>query len=320
MTLTVIIPVYQVEDTVGRCLESILAQEYDDMEIIAVNDGSTDKSRDICQQFADKDNRIKIIDKENGGLSSARNAALEIATGEYVTFADSDDEVETGTYGKLMGIIAKNPDIDLLEYPFLRHLPNGTVSTMPFDNKKYKDMLFYFLECKAYNHSYAWNKIYRRSFFNDIRYPEGRVFEDVHTLPRILDKDPVVMTTKEGLYKYHSNPKGITRNAGSKELTWLLESNMILLKRMIGDDNKIIEEITNDENLINRFYEYYAHVMNIQLDVYDKTKNIIIPDLPITVETKNLDLPKFTKVKLNIKEKTGLKTLCKIHKMIRHPW
>jgi len=109
MTLTVIIPVYQVEDTVGRCLESILAQEYDDMEIIAVNDGSPDNSRDICQQFADKDNRIKIIDKENGGLSSARNAALEIAKGEYVTFADSDDEVEPGTYGKLMGIIAKNP-------------------------------------------------------------------------------------------------------------------------------------------------------------------------------------------------------------------
>ena len=114
MKLSIIIPVYCVENTLDRCLESIVSQSYADFEIILVDDGSPDRSPALCDAWAEKDPRIHVIHKENGGLSDARNAGIEMAQGEYLTFIDSDDYIEAGTLASVMDAVADN---DIVEYP-----------------------------------------------------------------------------------------------------------------------------------------------------------------------------------------------------------
>ena len=116
MKLSVIIPVYNVADTLDRCLRSISEQSFRDMQIILVNDASTDGSDEICERWRNDDHRIQVIShKENLGLSEARNSGISKAKGEYITFVDSDDEVERSTYKKLFEILNVHPDYDILE-------------------------------------------------------------------------------------------------------------------------------------------------------------------------------------------------------------
>ena len=105
--ISVIVPIYNVEKYLIKCIESIINQTYKDLEIILVDDGSTDSSGKICDEFATKDNRIKVIHKKNGGLSSARNIGLDICKGNYISFIDSDDYIELDMYEKMIKIIVK---------------------------------------------------------------------------------------------------------------------------------------------------------------------------------------------------------------------
>ena len=121
MKLSVIIPVYRVESTLERCVKSIVGQSYRDLEIILVDDGSPDRCPQMCDDWAARDSRIRVIHKQNGGLSDARNAAIERATGDYLTFVDSDDFIAKDTYAPLMDILLEHNDIDMLEYPVFWH-------------------------------------------------------------------------------------------------------------------------------------------------------------------------------------------------------
>ena len=172
MKLTVVIPVYRVEATLDRCVESVLIQDIDDMEVILVDDGSPDSCPKMCDEWAEKDSRISVIHKENGGLSEARNAALDIAKGDYVTFVDSDDWLDEGTYKAILNLMDDN---DIVEYPVAHRLS--------LSDRSYENMDDYWLTEQAYTHTFAWNKVYRRTLFNGIRYPKRKVFEDVYTLP-----------------------------------------------------------------------------------------------------------------------------------------
>ena len=118
-TLSVIIPVYRVEDTLDRCVESVVSQTFDSLEIVLVDDGSPDGCPLLCDQWAKRDSRIKVIHKENGGLSSARNAGLAAVTGEWVTFVDSDDWLERHTYAAVFRELAKTDvaKVDMVEFP-----------------------------------------------------------------------------------------------------------------------------------------------------------------------------------------------------------
>lgn len=190
MLLSVIIPVYRVEHTLQRCVESVLSQGVDDMEVILVDDGSPDNCPVLCDGWAEKDARVKVIHKDNGGLSDARNAGIEMATGDYLTFVDSDDYVEDDTYPALLQIMAEHPDYDLLEYPI--------VNRLSLEDRTYQQTQEYWLDTKAYLHTYAWNKIYRRHLFDDIRFPVGRIFEDVYTFPQLLRVATTIATTQMG--------------------------------------------------------------------------------------------------------------------------
>ena len=215
MKLSIVIPVYRVEGTLDRCVESVLIQDVDDMEVILVDDGSPDSCPQMCDQWAVRDNRIQVIHKENGGLSDARNAGIDIAQGDMITFVDSDDWLEENTLAPLLAMMG---DADILEYSIHHRL------TLP--DYTYTDINDYWLSGQAYLHTYAWNKIYRRSLFDHVRFPYGKVFEDAWTLPLLLRQCHKVMTTSHGFYHYQWNPEGITAKADGHQLAMLLEAHL----------------------------------------------------------------------------------------------
>lgn len=248
MKLSIIVPVYRVEATLNRCVESILSQSFSDFELLLIDDGSPDGCPQICDQWADRDNRIKVIHRPNGGLSAARNSGLDKAQGEFVTFIDSDDYIGDGTLATVMNVMGGN---DFVEYPIFRFYGSSRQSLLSFHEAVYTNMDDYWLACQAYLHTYACNKVYRRNLFDGVRYPVGRVFEDFHTLPLLLRKCHQVATTAQGLYYYCWNEQGITATAQGEQLRQLLDAHLSACMPM--DDR------------------YYLHLLNIQMDVYEMT-------------------------------------------------
>ena len=125
MKLSIVIPVYQVETTLERCVESVVKQSFRDIQIILVDDGSPDRCPQMCDEWAQKDPRIVVIHKQNGGLSDARNAGIKTATADYITFLDSDDFLADGTLEPLMKTLEAHPDYDILEYPIFERIGNA---------------------------------------------------------------------------------------------------------------------------------------------------------------------------------------------------
>lgn len=249
MKLSIVIPVYCVEATLERCLQSVCGQTFTDFEVILVDDGSPDRCPQLCDEWAEKDSRIRVIHKENGGLSDARNAGIDAARGEYITFVDSDDFLSTDTYEHVMPATAQ---ADIVEFPVYWHYGAKEQKILDFGDQSYDREYMYWLRGRAYEHAYAWNKVYQRELFDGVRFPVGRVFEDVATLPRLLAKEPTVKTIRKGMYYYCANPEGITATATGKELTMLLDAHLQLLKKYVDG-------------------HYYLHVLNIQMDVYRLT-------------------------------------------------
>ena len=284
MKLSVIIPVYRVEGTLQRCVESVMSQRVDQMEVILVDDGSPDRCPLLCDEWAMRDTRIRVIHKANGGLSDARNAGIDIATGDYLTFVDSDDFLAPDTYAPLLDMMG---DSDLLEYSIAGKL------TLP--DHTYDNMAEYWLAGQAYRHTYACNKIYRRQLFSDVRFPKGKVFEDAYTLPQLLRHAHQVTTTSRGTYHYCFNQQGITATADGHALAMLLEAH--LGNQMPMDDR------------------YYMHLVNIQADVFEQT------GAAVTLPAKRVDsstLKGIQKLKAITLNTLGLNTLCRISKFIHH--
>lgn len=163
--ITTIVPIYNVEDFLNRCISSIMNQTYKNLEIILVNDGSTDSSGEICDSYAGKDSRIQVIHKKNGGLISARMAGLNIATGTYITFVDGDDWIEENTYSSLMDILKENPNADIIIGGYVNETNNGEViypflysNSMKLNRFEALNLMF---EGKIYNW-FLCDKIYRK--------------------------------------------------------------------------------------------------------------------------------------------------------------
>lgn len=291
--LSVIIPVYNMEDSLGRCVESVAAQDCDGMEIILVDDGSTDNSPALCDKWAERDDRVVVVHKANGGLSDARNRGLDAATGGLITFVDADDFVARGTYAGVVG--GMDDDCDIVEFPIMRFYGSDKQSVLSFGGETFTDKNDYWLRGKAYAHSYMCNKIFRRQLFDCERFPEGLLFEDVHILPRLLSHCRRVCTTSLGLYCYCDNPKGITSTADGKALGSLLEAHLAT------------GLVTADE-------DYYLHVLNIQLSVCCMTGEK--PSLPPMHIACFGGLNAAMTVKVLAFKTLGLNNLCKLYRII----
>lgn len=205
--ISVIVPVYKVEDYLGRCVDSLLSQTYDNLEIILVNDGSPDNSGKICDDYAARDCRIRVIHKENGGLSSARNAGIDIARGEYLGFVDSDDWVDEHTYEWLldMALAEKVKLVCAGRYDFSSWTGEKTIGLCPtkrevISGEEFAKRLFLWDNVD----SAAVDKLYHRSLFREIRYPLGVVSEDIPVTYRTaLDAGRVGMLDRPVYYYYH---------------------------------------------------------------------------------------------------------------------
>ena len=206
MTVSIIIPVYNVEPYLPRCVESILAQTYTDWELILVDDGSPDRCPEMCDAYAASDKRIKVIHKVNGGLSDARNHGLDAATGDYILFVDSDDYIHPHML-QTMTRLAKEKDADIVQCSYIR----GASNSFPTIEEK---ALYHLFDNKTIfsstkQHTILCAKLYRRILWDGLRMPIGKVHEDDFTTWKLYYRSQRTVTTDTPYYYYYKNPRGI---------------------------------------------------------------------------------------------------------------
>lgn len=287
--LSIVIPVYRVEDTLDACVRSVLTQGFRNFRLILVDDGSPDSCPEICDRWADIDRRVKVIHKENGGLSDARNAGIDAADGDYLMFVDSDDELAPGTLDAVMRVVVNHPDYDLVEFPVERISRNQSHSMMPISvthlhsmekwmpsgkvttedgHVVFDDMRDYWFGTRAYTHCFACNKVYRRRLFDNVHFPVGRVFEDVYTIPRLLEYVHRLAIIDEGCYIYRWNNNGITATATAENFHLLLDAYMdVLLGRYRWLGRSPLQMPRRCE-----CRDFYLMVLNVQIYVFEKSR------------------------------------------------
>lgn len=218
-TISIIVPVYKVEDYLERCIDSILDQTYKDLEVILVDDGSPDSCGSICDSYREKDKRVRVIHQKNGGLSAARNSGIEIATGAYLLFIDSDDWIKQDLCASVWkAAVSRDADIVVFGYSIINEelqiLSDKVVSGrhMITGKQALKDLLSNKIE------NYAWNKLYKKELFLDVRYPKGFVWEDVGTTYKLFLKAEKVFLLDRSYYYYFQRSTNITSNITTKAL------------------------------------------------------------------------------------------------------
>ena len=213
--VSIIIPVYNVELFLDSCLKSVIDQTYKNIEILLINDGSTDNSANICIDYSKIDSRIKVFNKENGGLSDARNYGLNYAKGEYVFFLDSDDLLQSNTIEILYKYL-KNNSIVICELDRFKNNYSYDSSNIIINEYTPKEYFSSILELN--NNTYACGNLIPRQFLNDIRFIKGRYFEDMATMYYIYHKCSKIMKMNLKMYKYRYNPNSIIHTINTKKI------------------------------------------------------------------------------------------------------
>ena len=221
--ISVIIPVYGVEKYRSQCLESVINQTYNNLEIIVINDGTKDRSAEIAKEYAAKDSRIKVYDFKNGGLSVARNRGLEIATGEYISYLDSDDWLDTKMYETLLETAMKN-EADMVKCGIIE--TNGaseekiTFSDVKIiNNEQHKAFENYF---KGILWTLAWNGLYKKELAKKVKFPDNVVHEDNYSSGMFLYLAKKVIAMPFCLNYYRVNDAGISKGGVKKPLDKIL--------------------------------------------------------------------------------------------------
>ena len=223
--VSVIIPVYKVEDYLAECVDSVINQTYRNLEIILVDDGSPDACGAMCDAYAAQDERVRVIHRTNGGLSAARNSGMDIATGEFITFLDSDDWMYIGTIEGYMQCFAKYPELDLVESSIYWGSSLEPCNVGEYIGELQEDhicsgaeLLHYFCTNPSpVSLPAAWNKCYRAQLLQGHRFPEGRVYEDLEFQLRLYPYVKNYMLWKQVNYYYRENREGaITERKATK--------------------------------------------------------------------------------------------------------
>ena len=289
--ISIIIPVYKVEKYLEKCIESVLKQTYTNLQVILVDDGSPDNCGKICDEYAKKDSRIEVIHKVNGGLSDARNVGIAKAKGKYIGFVDSDDYIKEDMYEILINLIKEyDADVsicnlyDVIEgKEYIRNKENGI--------KEYNriDILKEVLLDKNIQ-SYAWNKLYKKELFNEIKYPIGKKYEDIGTTFYIFEKCNKVVVTSEPEYYYLKRADSLVNNVTESTV---LDYTEIIIQRYLYTQ-KNIEELRkynnyylaktlitahNDIELLGsiseKMQEKYKELYNLAFDILKIIKKIL---------------------------------------------
>lgn len=230
--ISVIVPVYKVEAYLDACVESIAGQTWKDLEILLVDDGSPDRCGILCDQWAKKDRRIRVIHKENGGLSSARNAGLDVCRGDWVLFVDSDDTIHPQTVQLLYEAASARPGCPLAmcEFYHTSDFPRPTPPpvTMEADTVRYLEGRelwdTFYDDQKNVQFIVAWNKLYRRELWDGVRYPVGRIHEDEFVTYRLIYQAQRIAWVQLPLYAYYQRAGSIMATESTKSLLDGLEA------------------------------------------------------------------------------------------------
>ena len=275
--ISVIVPVYNVEQYLERCVDSIINQTYTNLEIILVNDGSTDNSGKLCDELAKKDKRIRVIHKENGGLSDARNRGIDEAESDLVGFIDSDDYIDRDMYEILLKNL-NNTDADLSMcalYDVYNNTPEAQVTNKETWELSSEQAIKMVMEAKILSVT-AVNKLYRKSLFSDLKFEVGKIAEDAFIMIKLLDKCEKIVATNEKKYYYVHRENSITTQKFSTKFLNVIEayeqnSNIILekypkLKDVVQTrmnwayfyvlDRLLLDDNYNDKELENKLISY----------------------------------------------------------------
>lgn len=311
MKLSIIVPVYKIRRYLQRCIESILQQTYTDYELILVDDGSPDGCGSVCDRFALECDKVKVIHKKNGGLSSARNAGIAAAKGEYITFVDGDDTIASGTYYYNMRILMSNPDIDILEYPVTKNYESPQSEVLSFKPEKVSgnDIFPDWIKRKGYEHSFSWNKIYRAELFNFVRFPEGEVFEDTFITPTLYESAYNVYYSDCGFYYYYKNEGSITSSHSFKS-QFFLYRNSVSLYEKVNDTYKMHDEAKEILlNSLDRLTDLHR-CSDGEKSEYLKARKMLKGRRIAPKELFNMNIPTKRKIKFIIFSLFGTKAHC----------
>lgn len=210
--ITIVVPVYKVEQYLKKCVDSIINQSYRHLEILLVDDGSPDNSGEICDEYARKDKRVRVIHKKNGGLSDARNTALEIATGDYVMFVDSDDWIDANACEKLAEIISEK-NADIVVFGYYKIYESGKSKRATTDNPRLissSEGIRFMITFEDKVGNFACNKIYSKSLFDGVRFPVGKLYEDQGTTYKLFHKAERIYLSDLPLYFYLQRSSSIS--------------------------------------------------------------------------------------------------------------
>lgn len=318
--VSVIVPIYNVEDYLEKCLDSIINQTFKDIEIICVNDGSTDNSRKILEEYKIKDSRIKIVDKKNGGLSSARNAGLKVASGKYIGFIDSDDWIDLTMIEKLYkNITVLDTDIAMCAVHLFDENEQKINDSESYFNLNYFDSsfdnrVFSYEDVKPFLMDVcvmAWNKLYKKSFLDDCKaeFPEGLIFEDGPFFFSIFFKTKRVSIVRDLLYYYRINRVGsIVQKGGIKFLDIIDVVNLMcnsLKQTDIFDDVKYEFFHRKADDIIYR-YELITLKLKNKFSKKFKRESILLDESVFDFAYINKEIPITYRSLCAIKNKTSI--------------
>jgi len=254
--ISIIVPIYNVEQYLETCIGSILTQDFEDFELILVNDGSTDRCGEICDNAVLSDQRIIVIHKENGGLSDARNAGIDVASGDYIMFVDSDDRIYPAALSKLFDACVKNK-CDIATSQIREYGIEANVTGNVFKKTSFEALDLIVLR-KDWHWS-AWGKLYKSSVFSESRFAKGIIFEDFELIPKLIYRTESIAFVDEILYDYIERDESImgnNRKKASPDMVKIIDMSVRHFKK---------EAACDKQNLIIAGYllHGYSKIINI---------------------------------------------------------
>lgn len=249
--ISVIVPVFNTEAVMNRCVDSIINQSYTNLEIILIDDGSSDNSPSICDEYKRKDSRVKAIHQNNSGLAQARNKGIECSTGKWILWVDSDDYIDAKLCEKVHSTAVKY-QVDIVVFGFSKFYDDGQIESI--SNKEKSRLIDVSEAMKQLSDkkigNFTWNRFYKKELFDGIRYPEGRAYEDIGTTYRLIDKAKAIYFLNSNLYFYYQANNSITHTISQRNITdefeQRFEQYIYLLKHNYDAAKAVKEELLAD--------------------------------------------------------------------------
>lgn len=286
--VSIIIPIYNIEKYLEKCIKSLINQTYRNLEIILINDGSTDESARICEEYKEQDNRIVFINKKNGGAASAKNKGLKVAKGDYITFVDSDDFIEPDMIEYMVNTIKKY-NSDIIQCSFTNLYKN----TERFKQDKIveqkissKDFLELFLT--KWDSSLFWNKLFKRDVIENVFFKEGRCIDDEFFTYKCVINSKSIVTSNKIVYNYRMRKSGVMKSESSQKqilkdrVDYLYERYELVRKIYKDLDKDFLEHLLTYYLIISKDYYVDEKLLDYMKDNLKSIKGKII--------TSNIDI------------------------------